>query len=300
MQIIQLYTDHNIPFQTEGNKHCRPDWVNTACPHCTGNIGLHLGYSLSRNYFKCWRCGWHPVIPTISRLAKISQKEAGSLVRQYGGAAGAVTAAKVVLRIKAHRLPSNHGPLQRQHKHYLRKRLFDPDKLEQEWKLLGTGPCAKLGESWYKNRIIIPIFWDRKRISFQSRSISNKAKPKYKACPANRELIPHKHILYGKQEAWGDAGICVEGPADVWRFGPNAFAISGIEFTKQQVQIMTTHFKRIAVVFDDDPQAQMQADKLVAELRFAGIAALRVNIVGDPAAMEQTEANYLVKHIMGG
>ena len=62
---------------------------------------------------------------------------------------------------------------------------------------------------------------------------------------------------------------------------------------------MIKHFKRVAVIFDDDPQARMQADKLVAELRFAGIDALRVDIIGDPAAMRQADANYLAKHIIG-
>ena len=42
MDIVQLYQDHNVDFMTEGHPHCRPGWVNTVCPFCTGNPGYHL------------------------------------------------------------------------------------------------------------------------------------------------------------------------------------------------------------------------------------------------------------------
>lgn len=238
---------------------------------------------------------------TIAALLKINKSRAAQLIKQYGGRSisrpdsmGALIAKP---RTKSHRLPSNTGPLQRQHKSYLQKRNFDPDELEREWSLLGSGPISILDESTYKNRIIIPIHWEGKQVSFHSRSISNKATPHAKACPMDRELIHHKHILYGKQELWKAVGVCVEGPADVWRLGPAAFCTFGIAFTQQQITIIAKTFKRVAVVFDDDPQAQEQANKLVAELRAMRIDAMRITIVGDPAAMSQSEANYLMKHI---
>ena len=303
LKILDLCKDHNIHFETEGHKHCRPRWVNLSCPFCSGNPGLHLGYNLEKNYFMCWRCGWHPVVTAIAALIKLDESKAALLIRQYNGHASSRKGTEihpvVRPRTKSHRLPSSTGPLQRQHISYLQKRLFDPEKLEREWGLLGTGPVAMLDKSSYKNRIIIPIHWKGKQVSFHSRSISNKAIPKSKACPMDRELIHHKHIIYGKQELWRAVGVCVEGPADVWRLGPTAFCTFGIAFTQQQVMIISKIFKRVAVIFDDDPQAREQAQKLVAELRMMGLDALRIDIAGDPAAMEQDEANYLVKHITG-
>ncbi len=61
---------------------------------------------------------------------------------------------------------------------------------------------------------------------------------------------------------------------------------------------MVKNFRRIAVCFDDDPQAIVQANKLVSELRMRGIEAFRVPIVGDPGAMSQADADKLVKEIM--
>jgi len=60
---------------------------------------------------------------------------------------------------------------------------------------------------------------------------------------------------------------------------------------------MAKLFKRIFVVYDDDPQAVIQAKKLVAELQFRGLKAIRVTIEGDPGSMKQDEADYFVKQL---
>jgi DNA primase len=180
----------------------------------------------------------------------------------------------------------------------LESRGFDPILLEREWNLLGTGPYSKLDHIDYKHRIIIPFFWDTQQVSFDSRDITGKDAGRYKACPKDRELIPHKEILYGKQSEWKETGICVEGPTDVWRFGTCSFATSGIKYTPKQIRQMAKAFKRIAVVFDDDSQATVQAGKLVAELKFRGVDSFKIAIKGDPGSMSQEEANYLVKQLI--
>ena len=91
----------------------------------------------------------------------------------------------------------------------------------------------------------------------------------------------------------------VEGPTDVWRLGSLAFAVSGIKYTPIQVRNISKAFKQVAIVFDADPQAKIQATKLVAELRFRGVDAFRVDIEGDPGSMKQEDADYLVKNLIG-
>ena len=51
-------------------------------------------------------------------------------------------------------------------------------------------------------------------------------------------------------------------------------------------------------MFDNDPQAKLQATKIVAELRFRGVDAFRVDIKGDPGSMKQEDADYLVKQLI--
>lgn len=297
MNIIKLFQDYNIPSQTEG-KNWTPGWVMTRCPFCD-DTSTHLGYCLKDDYFRCWRCGWHPATDTLAKLLNTPKGNAFNIMNQYGGKGGRTfKEPKISLNKKPFRLPNDTTTLQWQHREYLEKRGFDPDKLEAEWGLLGTGPVSQINGLYYKNRIIAPIYWDGEMVSFQGRSISSQAKLRYLACPKERELIHHKDILYGKQETWGKVGICVEGITDVWRFGTSAFATFGIEFKTTQVKAIAERFEKIFVVFDCEPQAKKQAEKLVAELSMTGVEARQIDVENDPASMSQGEADNLVKSLM--
>jgi len=297
MNIIDLFNDYNIPYSTQG-KNNTPGWVNVTCPYC-GDHSTHLGYNIGENYFHCWRCGGHPIVETISKLTHLSEKEAKQLIKQYNLASTPVITKEPIVRIhqKHLKLPSNATPLTYQHKEYLAGRGFDPDYLEQTWNLLGTGPISTLCGTDYKHRILIPFIWEDRFVSFTTRDITGKARQRYKSCPREMEVVHHKDIVYGLQSKWKDIGICVEGPADAWRFGRYGFATAGIEFTHKQVRVIAKHFKRVAVCFDNEPQAIAQANKLVAELRFRGVDAFRVNVENDPGSMPQDEANAFVKEI---
>lgn len=299
MDIIQFYQDFSINYRTEGHKHCRPGWVNIECPFCTGNPGYHLSFELEEQYFLCWRCGWHSTIETIAKLTNLSWKAASEIIKKYGGSTPSIGhTTKVKKNTKPFQFPSSTGPLTQRHKDYLTSRGFDSDKLIQLWGLLATGAVSVLDGLSYKLRIIIPVIWERAAVSFISRDITNKSTLRYITCPLDREIIHHKTILYGKQERWKDIGICVEGVTDVWRFGTHSFATFGIKYTQIQVRNMARMFKRIPVVYDSDNQARIQADKLVAELKFRGVDAFRVDIEGDPGGMKQEEANYLIKQLI--
>lgn len=299
MNIIQLYTDFSIPYLTEGHPHCRSGWVQTQCPHCMGNFGWHLGFNLEGNYYSCYRCGGHSIYNTLSALLKINNyKELKEIIKRYDTVIIKPKEPIVKIRIKAYKLPSNCEPLQANHRKYLESRNFDPDYLERTWGLLGTGVYSKLDNIDYKFRIIIPFIWDNKQVSFDSRDITGKDPGRYKACPKDRELIPHKEILYGKQTAWGNKCVLVEGPTDVWRFGVNSTAVSGIKYTHTQVRVISRFFTQVAVCFDNDPQAIIQSNKLVADLKFRGVDAFIVDIENDPGSMKQSDADYLVKQLI--
>ena len=297
MNILQLYDDYSIKYQTEGHKHCRPGWANVSCPFCTGNPGLHLGVELTSTIFYCWRCGWKPASKVIAKLLNVSEQKAKEIIREYKGIVQKQEKAKI--RIKPHRHPTDTGELQKQHIKYLEKRNFDSNKLKKIWGLLGTGPIAKLDKINYGHRILAPIIHGGKEVSFQARDITGKSKVKYLACPEIREVIKHKHTIYCREDKIKDTGICVEGITDVWRFGIRAFAVFGIEYTHYQIRLIAKRFKRVFVAFDDDPQAIVQAKELVADLKFRGVDSIYIPIVGDPGEMDQDEANYLVKQLIG-
>lgn len=304
MNIQPVLDQLHIPYQTEGHKHCRPGWANTACCYCSGNPGLHMGISLDGRTARCWRCGRHPIYKTLSKLSNTPESQVRAIARKYIGMKPATPATKVSIRRKAFKYPSGAGDLLPQHKTYLANRFFPVNSLIEIWGIIGTGPVAKLGEIDYKWRILAPIIWEGKVVSFQGRAISNKVEPKYKACPLNRELICHQHIVYCHPECdWSKPVVVVEGITDVWRLGKQAVCVFGIEYLSQQVRAICKMKRkggdrRLIVLFDDDPQAIVKGRELVADLNFRGMEARQEIIEGDPGAMGQQEADEMMNKFM--
>ena len=301
MKALEFLRDYNVPYQTEGPKTTE-GFVNIHCPFCPGKQNYHLGISLDGRYGNCWRCGWKPISKIVAKIANVSEGQAKKIIREYGGRPrGKSSQIKRKPRVKSHRIPSSTGPLQKRHKRYLKSRGFNPNYLEKKWGLLGTSPLSTLDNVEYKNRILIPINWEYngsiQQVSFQTRDITDRHKAKYMACPKNRELIQHKHILYGRPEKWTDTGICVEGATDVWRMGFHAFACLGIAFTWRQIRLISQHFKRVIIIFDEEPQAQIQAKKLKTELLLRNIETKNIKIKGDPAELNSREAKKLIQKI---
>ena len=298
--MIQLLDDYNIPYQTEGHKHCRPGWANMKCPFCEGNPGMHLGVNLSTGQWFCWRCGWKPESQALGKLLGIKEEKAKSILKQYSGTSFITKSQNHAIQFKPFKEPSNTDILSKSHNRYLEKRGYDPDEIKRVWGLKGTGPVSFLDHIDFKHRIIAPILWGGEQVSFQARDITERSSLRYITCPENREKKKHKHILYGMQDQWKDVGICVEGITDAWRFGTIAFATFGITFTPQQVRVIAKHFKKVFIVFDDDPQAIEQGKILKSELEFRGLWVHQEIIVGDPGSMDQEDADHLIKQLLKG
>lgn len=300
MEIFSLYDDYGVPYKTSG-KHSTKGWVNVDCPYCEGSKNGHLGYNIDGNFFVCFRCGWHPIGPTIARLLHLPEPEVRGIIKQYGILIPSLRKESIVkVGRKPMHLPSETGPLGLNHKKYLIKRGFDPEQLEHDWGIVGTGPYSRLDNMDYKHRIVIPFIWNTEQVSFDSRDITDKHPYKYMACPAERERISHKDILYGKQSEWTDTAIVVEGPTDVWRFGVHAIAASGIKYTPRQVRVIAKNFKKVWVVFDSNEiQALIQAKQLVADLKFRGVRAATAFLTsGDPGRCPQEYANKFVNNLL--
>ena len=299
MNIIQLLQDYNIDYSTSG-AHTSRGWVNVVCPWCSnnGSIGQHMGIHLSANACNCWKCGSHKIVLTIASIINESEAFTATLLKRYVDVSftkeSVVKSAQLAL-IK----PSGLTSLTANHKKYLFKRGFDADELESKWKLQSTGVLSRVGSISYKHRIYIPYFWNNELVTFDSRDVTNQSMNKYQACPVDREVMHRKSILYGNQSAWTDVGICVEGCADVWRFGDLAFATSGITFTSAQVRLIAKTFKTVYIVYDYEVQAQVQARKLKAELRMRGVKAEVIGMTnGDPAEMTKNEADTFIKNLL--
>ena len=94
-----------------------------------------------------------------------------------------------------------------------------------------------------------------------------------------------------------------EGVTDVWRFRKQAVAVFGIDYLPSQVRWISKLKKQargneIVVIFDDDPQAIVKAEKLVADFQFRGFNCYRIPVIGDPGGLTQKEADKILKEIM--
>lgn len=306
IDIIKFYEEHNIPFVTHGHKHARKGWVGTPCPFCSGNPGFHLGYCIDpeskyAGIFTCHRCGGKNTIKVISRMTSLSQAEARKIIGKYSQ--GAESRLRTILdkrkgpqKAGRCRLPVGTEEMAERHRNYLIKRNFDPDKLERVWGLKGTGPTGP-----YKHRIIIPIYYQGRLVSYQGRDITGKSDLKYKACREEDEARDHKSFLYGLDKVPGDSIVVDEGVTDTWRLGPGSVAQFGVKFTAAQIRLLLP-FKRIFILFDskeDDPQAGEQAEMMAFQLYGGGREIELIDLLnGDPGDMTQGDADNLMKELL--
>lgn len=291
----EFFRDNAVNVRTEGHKHCRPGWINMPCPFCTGNPGYHLGYNLSADFFRCWRCGFHSITEVVREIAGVPWGKAKDLTREYWTGSRSL-AQDIRKRAAATELkfPSGTEDLSPRHLSYLTRRGFKAVEVRDTWRLLATGPTGP-----YRHRIIAPIRYNRRLVSYQGRDFTGKQREPYKACAIEEEVINHKEILYGLDEVPGREVILVEGITDVWRLGPGAVAGFGIEMKQSQILLLAEKFRKVFVMFDDDPQAVKKAWEISSGLSMVGVDTEICLIEGDPGALEQRKADEYVRQLIG-
>lgn len=296
MDLLRYLQDNHIPYWTSG-KNVTPGWVNIRCPmpRCFDRSN-HGGFNLliQPPYYHCWKCGGHRLVNVVSVLSKASFRRANEIIKDY---AGQSAFAPVERPKKSFRLPG--VALADYHIRYLRARYFNPDDIIRKYHVLGTGLAGK-----YKLRIIIPIIYKGEIVSFQGRDITGQQELKYKACPQEMEIIPHKHTLYNL-DAVENTMVITEGILDTWRIGDGAVATYGTSFTDEQVLLIVDWKKevlerqqkpQVIVLYDGD--AMDRAEKLATAISIHDIPTdLFMLPYGDPADLTPLDALELRKQL---
>jgi len=260
INVASLCDDNGIEHRTNGT------FEQFHCPFCYKNDGAFgLGYSLTTGGWTCFRCGKLNGWETVAALLNISIHQAADVCKRYETPTRTRLPSDDPLqanvgRVSTVKLPYGTGPMQVRHRDYLRSRGFDPDALERDWGLCGTGPVGP-----FAHRIIIPIEQYGKLVCFQGRDITGLSPKRYKSCPDRLAAVDIKNCVYGLDRVKGDTIVIVEGAAKVWRLGSPACATFGATVTDAQL-LLLKRFRRRCIIFDGDDTGREKAAELAARL----------------------------------
>lgn len=289
----QLCEDRGIEISPPSYTTTTEGYVNVKCCFCDDE-GFRLGYNEVQGFFYCFRCGSHWEVDTLHKLLGGTRSSTYAILNEYKTTGTRIIPKHMITNNTLCEMPEGCGKFKQPHFDYLKKRNFKPWELAEQWGLEGT-----IYTGAYAARIIAPITFNGVLCSYQGRDITDIADLRYKACMLKDEVIPHKHLIYGFDQAIQyEQCIVVEGITDVWRLGYGAVCTFGIEFTDYQIRMLASNFKEIYIAFDNEEQAQRQATKLRNELEFRGVNVSIKHIIGtDPGDMEQEEANKLMREL---
>lgn len=266
----------------------RKGWVNIQCPFC-GDTDKHLG--LQNHTATCWRCGKQSIYQVIKKLGgdpSIVLYSGIYTISEYQNNSIVYNKKDLILPgdIKYNKIA----------KQYIENRNFDIDELIRDYKIQFTNADNGLYKSVngssinYKFRIMIPIFYNNKLVSWTGRSYVNDS-VRYLSLSIEDEIISHKTILYNECDTRNV--IVVEGLFDAIRIGRGAVCTFGTAYTKSQV-LELTKYNRVFILFDNEIVAQKQAESLAVELNMLGVTAEVVSgIDTDPADLSIDDVKYL-------
>ena len=281
--VIKFLQDYNIPFK-ERAPNLKKGNIGVNCPF-HDDIDYYAAFIMDGDNvgFNCWKCGGFSLWNVIQQFTKAYPK---NVLEKYGH----VPKAKKQISIEKNEVQSivvPGGELQQCHKDYLTSRNFDSDWLRLKYKLKGT-----TYDTDYPYRIIIPIIYGGRIVSYTSRDYTNKQKIRYKACSEDLEIIHHKHLLYNLDNCLHRKGIMVEGLFDVFRLGNNSFASFGTSVTNEQLYLIKERFDLVYLLFDNETKAIQKAEHYADMLDSVGVKSILLidDVPGDPGTYSEEKA----------
>jgi len=292
IDIQRFFEDNNIEHWTSG-KNVADGFINVCCPYCD-DTSNHLGFSQNGNKCFCWKCGEHNVFDALCLSTDKSRKDIAVLLKDYKDILSNYYSDFNTKEYNNTTIEVPGSELKIGHRKYLEGRNYDVDYIINKYDLRGT---LTYSDWLFSYRIIIPVYYKSKIISYIGRDFTGKQE-RYMTCKPENEIIPHKTLLYNLDNCYYKEVIVVEGVFDTIRIGDNCCATFGIKYKAEQLALLRERFDKIYVMYDEGFDAQEQALKLCKEFKLMGGKA--VNIVldkGDPGEMTNKEKDELKKDL---
>lgn len=290
--VTRLLDDYNIEYHTR-DKNCSPDFINVCCPFCH-DTSWHLGIYITGEYSNCWKCGNHPIKDTLIKILGFNWGEINDLIYEYGDY-------KILLdnlnkrknEIKEIELPGR-GELTISCIDYLEKRNFSSVYVKRKYNIY---------DGWYvgdwKYRIVIPVYFKNKIVTFQTRDYTDEQELKYKNLNVEKSIIPIKNILYNLDNCKNNSIGVVEGVFDCWRLGDNFCCSFGTNLTDFQIKLLS-QYKNIYFIFDSEELAQEKAKQHAKKLASIGCNVEVINLEldnRDPAELTAKEVRKIKQEL---
>ncbi len=260
MDLTELFEDYDVEYWTEG-KNVSRGWINVQCPFCDDHSN-HCGVRLKDFRVSCWKCGGHRLLSFITTLLDVSYSDAKAIAKSLSPGEGKfyppLNGSSGIGLVTA--LPSEStSKFPHLHKKYLRSRGFPVIKTIRKYRLKAVGEVGH-----YKFRIVIPIYMDRKLVSFTTRDVTDRQEPKYKDATPEESSIDPKHLVYNIDSVpKGSDAFLVEGPLDAWKLGDGAISLGGVQFTERQVVIINKRkIRNLYILLDNDGPGKRAATRL--------------------------------------
>jgi len=302
MELTEFLDDHGIEYWDHG-KNISPGWINIQCIFCDDHSN-HLGIRLSDLRVSCWRCGGHKINKLIMGIAECDYQKskviytslrsslgAGYLSPLYSTASSSELSKMVSLPQECtKKFPKDHIA-------YLKNRGFNPREIIKKYKLQAVHTIGR-----YKFRIIIPIYMNKKLVSFTSRDITDEQALRYKGASQSECILNPKEVIYNYDTlSEGSDAILVEGPIDVWKLGDGTISILGITHTRRQIiAIKKKKIRNMFILFDRGKKEIVTAKKLARILAplVKSVEVVTLNKAKDPGELKVEEAA-LIKRQLG-
>ena len=241
--IISYLNSRNIPFSTSGD-NVSSGWIGTNCLFCLDHAN-HLGINLRTKGFSCFKCAeTGSAIKLIQTIDGVTVAQAFKIMEQFGGGTYVPKEkhyqSKVVLPVGASK------NFYDQHIAFLHKRRYTEEVIKQ-YDLYATGPVG----GQYKHRIIIPVFMNKRMMSFVARDVTGQSANPYWNSSPEYSIKDVKQLLYNMDRVLRTTVVIVEGVFDAWRIGDGAVATFGTQYTHQQL-LLLRGMKRAFILYDSD------------------------------------------------
>lgn len=232
--IINILERYNITYWTEG-KNVSRDSVNIQCPfHDCDDHSNHMGIFIDTMVFNCWKCNRKGHFSFLLKLlTRMSESECEAEIQDEKISLGLENAPeeKKEEKISTSPLPEYFEPVEEYIKFpllfkYLKRRKIDLATILDK-------KCGICRVGRYMNRLIIPVFYEGKQVSFVAADLTGTAKQRYEFPDTSIN-----HYLYGYDDLKNSWAIITEGVLDAWRVQEDVSAIFGSYLTIHQKSLL--------------------------------------------------------------